>query len=90
MANCSSSSNDGRAPWSISALRALLVIVLSVFLPACFSPVAKFTKQYKCQVTGKGDPRNAYEYVERGMGSDRLLLIKLLRQTNEFFKQMFD
>ena len=41
-------------------------LFLAVIL-ACSNPLSRFTKQYKCQVAGKTDPRSAYEYVERGM-----------------------
>jgi TonB family protein len=47
-----------------------LVFILAVFLTVhagCSNPISRFTKQYKCQVAGKPEPRTAYEYVERGM-----------------------
>lgn len=34
---------------------------------ACSNPVSRFTKQYKCQIPDKPEPRTGYEYVDRGM-----------------------
>src|SRR5437867_5556045 len=43
------------------------VLFLLAAILACSNPAARFTKQYKCQVPGKPEPRTPYEYVERGM-----------------------
>ena len=32
---------------------------------ACSNPLARYTKQYHCQIAGESEPRNAAEYVER-------------------------
>lgn len=31
----------------------------------CSNPLGRFSKQYKCQIAGKAEPRTPYEYVER-------------------------
>ena len=46
-----------------TSLLALLVLIGAVL--ACSNPLARYTKQYHCQITGESEPRNAAEYVER-------------------------
>lgn len=45
----------------------LSISVLLVASFACSNPLARFSKQYKCHISGKSDPQTAYEYVERGV-----------------------
>src|SRR6185503_18523310 len=45
----------------------IVALFLLTVLAGCSNPISKFTKQYKCQMAGKPEPRTAYEYVERGM-----------------------
>ena len=49
---------------------ALLLLPAANF--SCSNPISRFTKQYKCQVTGQSDPQTAYQYVDRGMEHIRL------------------
>jgi TonB family protein len=35
------------------------------FVLGCSNPLGRFSKQYKCQIPGKAEPRTPYEYVER-------------------------
>ena len=43
----------------------LFLVSLAIF--GCSNPLGRFTKQYKCQLTGKAEPKTAYDFVERGM-----------------------
>jgi len=43
----------------------LLLVSLAVF--GCSNPLGRFTKQYKCELPGKTEPKTAYDFVERGM-----------------------
>jgi TonB family protein len=47
------------------SLFALSLVFLAIL--GCSNPLGRFTKQYKCQLPGKPDPKTAYEFVERGM-----------------------
>jgi len=38
---------------------------------ACVNPLGKFSKQYKCQIAGKPEPKTAYDYIERGVDHSR-------------------
>jgi TonB family protein len=44
----------------------LCVMICSLLGIACRNPLARFSKQYNCQVTGEGEPTTAQEYLERG------------------------
>jgi tetratricopeptide (TPR) repeat protein len=46
--------------------RGMLLIALALSCAIC-SCSSRYTKQYKCQIAGKSEPRTAYEYVERGV-----------------------
>src|SRR5215510_5798023 len=48
------------------------IIFFATLLLGCGNPFSRFTRQYKCQVAGKQDPLNAYEFVERGYEHARL------------------
>src|SRR5262245_55766932 len=50
---------------SRSSCVACIMILLAV-APGCTNPLSRFTKQYKCQIAGKQEPLNAYEFVQRG------------------------
>lgn len=44
----------------------LFVAVLLLGLAfGCSNPLGRFSKQYKCQIPGKAEPRTPYEFVER-------------------------
>ena len=60
------SPNNGSLVFVISS--GLFLIVLS----GCGNPLNRFTKQYKCHLEGKADPRTAYEFVERSFEHVRL------------------
>jgi len=57
---------NSRARTNLSLVFIVALFLLTV-LAGCSNPISKFTKQYKCQMAGKPEPRTAYEYVERGM-----------------------
>ena len=48
-----------------SSVFALFLVSLAML--GCSSPLGRFTKQYKCELPGKPEPKSAYEFVERGM-----------------------
>jgi len=48
-----------------SSVFALFLVSLAML--GCSSPLGRFTKQYKCELPGKPEPKTAYEFVERGM-----------------------
>src|ERR1041385_6588539 len=48
-----------------SSVFALFLVSLAIF--GCSNPLGRFTKQYKCVLPGKTEPKTAYDFVERGM-----------------------
>jgi len=50
------------ARFSVFALALLFLATLG-----CSGPFGRLTKQYKCELPGKPEPKTAYEFVERGM-----------------------
>lgn len=47
----------------------LVLIICSVLITnsSCSNPLARYTKQYKCEIAGKPEPQTAYQYVDRAM-----------------------
>jgi Tfp pilus assembly protein PilF len=51
-------------PFTKPITKVFFIALCSLALPGCST---RFSKQYKCEVPGKPEPRTAYEYVERGV-----------------------
>ena len=46
----------------------LVLITCSVLInSSCSNPLARYAKQYKCEIAGKPEPHTAYQYVDRAM-----------------------
>lgn len=47
------------------------LVLISFFLlltnSSCSNPLARYTKQYRCEIAGKSEPQTAYQYVDRAM-----------------------
>jgi tetratricopeptide (TPR) repeat protein len=49
-------------------MRLVLISVFCLTISAgCSNPVSRFSKQYKCEISGKPEPQTAREYVDRGL-----------------------
>jgi tetratricopeptide (TPR) repeat protein len=45
----------------------LIVCLLLLSISSCSNPLARYAKQYKCEIAGKPEPATAYQYVDRAM-----------------------
>jgi tetratricopeptide (TPR) repeat protein len=50
---------------NVTALLSVALFVVAQI--SCASPFSRFSKQYKCEIAGKPEPRSGYEYVQRGV-----------------------